>query len=99
VRETEERLKERTLFLNFQRERERGKMSLFTKIFGSKQGKSQTPSPQEAIQKLHEVEDLLMKRQEVLEKKIEDELKVARTNGVKNKRCKTATTTTTPIFS
>ena len=62
-------------------------MSLFTKIFGSGKSSEKTPTPQEAIQKLLEIEDLLRKRQEVLEKKIEDELKVAKANGVKNKRC------------
>ncbi|RMZ98221.1 charged multivesicular body 4b [Brachionus plicatilis] len=61
-------------------------MSMFAKIFGSKQNSGKAPSPQEAIQKLLEIEDLLRKRQEVLEKKIEDELKTAKANGVKNKR-------------
>lgn len=61
-------------------------MSLFNRIFGSKQNSGKAPSPQEAIQKLLEIEELLRKRQEVLEKKIEDELKIARANGVKNKR-------------
>jgi hypothetical protein len=63
-------------------------MSLFKSIFGGKANSNKAPTPQEAIQKLLEIEDLLRKRQEVLEKKIEDEIKVARTNGVKNKRCK-----------
>lgn len=61
-------------------------MSLFARIFGSKSNSEKAPTPQEAIQKLLEVEDLLRKRQDVLEKKIDDELKVARANGVKNKR-------------
>ena len=61
-------------------------MSLLTKLFGGKSSSEKAPSPQEAIQKLLEIEDLLRKRQDVLEKKIEDELTVAKTNGVKNKR-------------
>lgn len=61
-------------------------MSLFAKIFGSKNNSGKAPTPQEAIQKLLEIEELLRKRQEVLEKKIDDELQIAKTNGVKNKR-------------
>lgn len=61
-------------------------MSMFTKLFGSKTNQNKVPTPQEAIQKLIEIEDLLRKRQEFLEKKIDDELKVAKANGVKNKR-------------
>lgn len=61
-------------------------MSLFAKIFGGGKANEKTPTPQEAIQKLLEIEDLLRKRQDVLEKKIDDELKTAKANGVKNKR-------------
>jgi hypothetical protein len=61
-------------------------MSIFGRIFGKTTEKA--PTPQEAIQKLLEIEDLMRKRQDVLEKKIEDELQTARTNGVKNKRRK-----------
>lgn len=61
-------------------------MSVFGRLFGGKSGQNKAPTPQEAIQKLLEIEDLLKKRQEFLEKKIDDELKTARTNGVKNKR-------------
>lgn len=63
-------------------------MSLFGKIFGSKSNSNKAPTPQEAIQKLLDIEDLLRKRQDVLERKIDDELKTAKTNGVKNKRGK-----------
>ena len=59
-------------------------MSLFAKLFGSKSNKA--PTPQEAIQKLLELEELLRKKQEFLEKKIENELTIAKTNGLKNKR-------------
>lgn len=65
-------------------------MSLFTKLFGSKSNTGKAPTPQEAIQKLLEIEELLRKRQDVLEKKIEDELTTAKTNGVKNKRGRNA---------
>ena len=58
-------------------------MSLFQKMFG---GKTDKPlSPQEAIQNLLQVEDLLTKRQDFLEKKIDDELQIAKTNGITNK--------------
>ena len=61
-------------------------MSLFHKIFNHKSSTHKAPKPQEALQKLLEIEELLRKRQEVLEKKVEDELNVAKVNGVKNKR-------------
>lgn len=60
-------------------------MSIFGKLFG-KGTAEKAPSTQEAIQKLIEIEDLMSKRQSVLERKIEEELKTAKTNGVKNKR-------------
>lgn len=60
-------------------------MSIFAKLFG-KSSAEKAPTTQEAIQKLLEIEDLMTKRQGVLERKIEDELKSAKANGVKNKR-------------
>jgi hypothetical protein len=65
-------------------------MSLFQKMFGTGGSKQKAPTPQEAIQKLLEVEDLLKKRQELLEKKIDNELQTAKANGVKNKRGRTS---------
>jgi hypothetical protein len=62
---------------------------MFARIFGSKSNGSKAPTPQEAIQKLLEIEELLRKKQDFLEKKIENELTIAKTNGVKNKRGKT----------
>ena len=56
----------------------------FAKFFGG--GKKKPPSPQEAIQKLRETEDMLSKKQEFLEKKIETELASAKKHGTKNKR-------------
>ena len=59
-------------------------MSVFKSMF--KSSKEKAPTPQEAIQKLLEIEELLRKKQEFLEKKIENELTIAKTNGLKNKR-------------
>ncbi|PWA13866.1 hypothetical protein CCH79_00019218 [Gambusia affinis] len=62
-------------------------MSLFGKIFGTGGGKGgKGPTPQEAIQKLRETEEMLAKKQEFLEKKIDHELLTAKKNGTKNKR-------------
>ncbi|XP_062855319.1 charged multivesicular body protein 4c [Trichomycterus rosablanca] len=61
-------------------------MSLFGKLFGSGEKGGKGPSPQEAIQKLRETEEMLMKKQEYLEKKIDAELLTAKKNGTKNKR-------------
>lgn len=53
-------------------------------MFGKKGDKA--PTPQEAIQRLRETEEMLQKKSDFLEKKIEQELAVARKNGTKNKR-------------
>ena len=55
-------------------------------FFGKK--KEKAPTPQEAIQRIRDVEDLLGKKQAYLEKKINDELDSARKYGTKNKRSK-----------
>jgi len=52
--------------------------------FGKK--KEKAPTPQEAIQKLRETEEMLVKKQEFLEKKIEQEIATAKKHGTKNKR-------------
>uniref|UniRef100_A0AAY4DNE7 Uncharacterized protein n=1 Tax=Denticeps clupeoides TaxID=299321 RepID=A0AAY4DNE7_9TELE len=44
------------------------------------------PSPQEAIHKLRETEEMLTKKQHYLERKIEEEISIAKKNGTKNKR-------------
>ena len=62
-------------------------MSVFAKIFG-KNPRDKPPTPQEAIQRIRDVEDLLEKKQQFLEKKINDELNSARKYGTKNKRSK-----------
>ncbi|XP_061689499.1 charged multivesicular body protein 4b [Syngnathoides biaculeatus] len=64
-------------------------MSLFGKWFGTgggggKGGKA--PTPQEAVQKLRETEDMLTKKQEFLEKKIEQEIVTAKRHGTRNQR-------------
>uniref|UniRef100_A0A1I8MSQ5 Snf7 n=1 Tax=Musca domestica TaxID=7370 RepID=A0A1I8MSQ5_MUSDO len=59
-------------------------MSFFGKMFGGK--KEQAPTTGEAIQKLRETENMLIKKQEFLETKIEEELNIARKNASKNKR-------------
>lgn len=59
-------------------------MSFFSKMFGGK--KETTMTTGEAIQNLRETENMLIKKQEFLEKKIEDEIGIAKKNGTKNKR-------------
>lgn len=59
-------------------------MSFFGKIFGGK--KVEAPTTGEAIQKLRETENMLIKKQEFLESKIDQELDIAKKNGTKNKR-------------
>ena len=48
--------------------------------------KGERPSPQQAIQKLKETEEILNKKTEFLEKKLDKELQTAKKNGTKNKR-------------
>ncbi|KPJ05848.1 Charged multivesicular body protein 4b [Papilio xuthus] len=60
-------------------------MSFLGKLFGGKK-EEKGPTTHEAIQKLRETEELLLKKQEFLERKIEGEIQTARKNGTKNKR-------------
>ncbi|XP_026492023.1 charged multivesicular body protein 4c [Vanessa tameamea] len=60
-------------------------MSFLGKLFGGKK-EEKGPTTHEAIQKLRETEELLIKKQEFLERKIEIEIQTARKNGTKNKR-------------
>ncbi|CAD5114370.1 DgyrCDS3506 [Dimorphilus gyrociliatus] len=60
-------------------------MSLLTKFFGGKQNESSI-TPQEAIQKLRDIEETLEKKSDFIEKKMEDEIKFAKLNAQKNKR-------------
>lgn len=60
-------------------------MSFFSKVFGGKK-EAASPSTAEAIQKLRETEDMLIKKQEFLETKIDNEVLTAKKNASKNKR-------------
>jgi len=59
-------------------------MSVFAKLFGG--GKSKNENPQEAVQKLRDLEEVHQKKADYLEKKIADEIKTAKENATKNKR-------------
>ncbi|XP_043544108.1 charged multivesicular body protein 4b-like [Chiloscyllium plagiosum] len=48
--------------------------------------RKQGPSPQEALHRLRETEEMLTKKQEFLENRIQRELETARRSGTKNKR-------------
>ncbi|CAL4118748.1 unnamed protein product [Meganyctiphanes norvegica] len=64
-------------------------MSRLGKIFSSSKGKGKknaAPSAGEAIQKLRDTEEMLIKKQEYLETKIGKELDIAKKNGTKDKR-------------
>ena len=56
------------------------------RLFGSGKKGDGGPSPQVAIQKLRETEEMLNKKSEYLEKKIDAETASARKHGMKNKR-------------
>ena len=60
-------------------------MSFFSKIFGGKK-ESAAPSTAEAVQKLRDTEEMLIKKQDFLESKINQEIITAKQNGSKNKR-------------
>ncbi|KAK6165190.1 hypothetical protein SNE40_023574 [Patella caerulea] len=60
-------------------------MSLLAKLFGGGK-KDQVPSPAEAIQRLREVEEMLLKKSDFLEKKIGQQIATAKKHGTKNKR-------------
>ena len=63
-------------------------MSLLSRMFGSGKKGDKAPTPQEAIQKLRETEEMLQKKSDFLEKKVEQELATAKKHGTKNKRRK-----------
>lgn len=62
-------------------------MSFFTKIFSSKKAEN-TPSTSDSIQKLRETENMLLKKHEYLEQKLQQELDIAKANASTNKRGK-----------
>jgi charged multivesicular body protein 4 len=59
-------------------------MSFLTKVFGGKK-EDKPPTTGKAIQKLRETEEMLIKKQDFLENKIEQEIAIARKHGMKNK--------------
>lgn len=61
-------------------------MSIFEKLFGSNKSNEKAPSPQEAIDKLRSIEEMLMKKSDFLESKIQTELETAKKQGKTNKR-------------
>ncbi|KAK0393617.1 hypothetical protein QR680_000310 [Steinernema hermaphroditum] len=61
-------------------------MSMFSKIFGGGKKQPAAPTTQESIQQLRETEEMLVKKQEFLEKKIDAEVAQAKKHGTKNKR-------------
>jgi charged multivesicular body protein 4 len=60
-------------------------MSVFGKMFGGKKN-DKAPTTSDAIQSLRSTEDMLIKKQEFLEKKVESEIATARKNAKTNKR-------------
>jgi len=54
------------------------------KLFGG--SKEKPANPQEAIQRLRETTEMLQKKSDFLEKKIENEVQTAKKHGTKNKR-------------
>jgi len=60
-------------------------MSFFKNLFGGKKAET-GPTTSEAIQKLRENENMLLKKQEFLESKVEAELKIAKENAKSNQR-------------
>lgn len=64
-------------------------MSFFGKLFGGKK-ENEAPTTGEAIQKLRETEEMLIKKQEFLEKKVEEYMLLAKKHASKNKRGKTS---------
>ncbi|XP_044768436.1 LOW QUALITY PROTEIN: charged multivesicular body protein 4b-like [Neomonachus schauinslandi] len=63
-------------------------VSVFGKLFGAGGGKAGKggPTPQDAIQRLRDTEEMLSKKQEFLETKMEQELTAAKKHGTQNKR-------------
>lgn len=61
------------------------KMSFFKNIFGGKKAEP-APTTSDSIQKLRDTENMLLKKQEFLEQKLEAELKIAKENASSNKR-------------
>lgn len=59
-------------------------MDALAKVFGGGK-KGEPPTPQQAIVKLRETEEMLTKKSDFVEKGIANALAIARKNGTKNK--------------
>lgn len=60
-------------------------MSFFKGLFSSKKAEP-APTTNESIQKLRETENMLFKKQEFLEGKMQEEMDIAKKNASTNKR-------------
>lgn len=60
-------------------------MSFFKNLFGGKKAET-GPTASESVQKLRDTENMMLKKQEFLEQKLEQELKIAKENATSNKR-------------
>jgi charged multivesicular body protein 4A/B len=61
-------------------------MSWMSKAFGGGKKKEEPTTPQDAIQRLRETEEMLTKKSDFLENKIQQEIATAKRHGTKNKR-------------
>jgi charged multivesicular body protein 4 len=60
-------------------------MSFLKKMYAGEKG-NKPSSTGDAIQELQQTEEMLIKEQDILEKKIEEEISITRKNVIKNKR-------------
>ena len=60
--------------------------SSLARLFGSGKKGDGGPSPQVAIEKLRNTEEMLNKKSEYLERKIQEQIALAKKHGMKNKR-------------
>ncbi|OQV18023.1 putative Charged multivesicular body protein 4b [Hypsibius exemplaris] len=72
--------------VNRRRRRGRRRMSWFSKALGGGKKKEDPTTPQDAIQRLRETEEMLTKKSDFLENKIQTEIATAKRHGTKNKR-------------
>lgn len=75
-------------FTNFFKSSSSSSSSSSSKSRHHHRSRHQGPTPQEAIHKLRETEEMLTKKQDFLEKRIEQELMTAKKHGTKNKQGK-----------
>ncbi|TKR80008.1 hypothetical protein L596_014148 [Steinernema carpocapsae] len=61
-------------------------MSLLNRIFGKRKKEPETLSTADSIQKLRDIEDMMIKKQDFLEKKIETEVALAKKHAASNKK-------------